>query len=127
VRRHRRAERRGRRRRERRQRDHRLVRDQPRQACALLTAHGRAQLERSIHIADCELAAVIVGASYDEAEKRGIEHIRPRRATVTGDRATIAERDIQFPHSIDHLQTPPNGRPIVLRRIRDQCLIEDDR
>jgi hypothetical protein len=103
---------------------HHLLRDEYRQACALLTPAAQAQIGR-FGAGDCELGAMVMESSYSAAEKDGLDRITYRRVTVTGDRATIADPDIVIPRSIAHLRAKPNGRPIVLRRVQGRWLIAD--
>jgi hypothetical protein len=99
------------------------VRDEYRQACALLTPAAQPQIGR-LGDGDCEAAVGFLALTYTPAEQRGLEHVTFRHVTVSGDRATSDAGDVQLPRSIKYMRRP-NRRPTVLRRLDGKWLIED--
>jgi hypothetical protein len=96
-------------------------------ACEMLTADGRRQLEgrgRLFDLESCEDVVEAVATQYSDAARGAMKDLEIRAVTVRGDRATVRDQDILAPADLDG-QLEINDRPTVLRRENGGWKIED--
>ena len=96
-------------------------------ACGLLTAAGRRQLEgrgRLFDLAGCEEVVDAVATQYDDDARRAVKDLRIGKVSVSGGRATVRDQDIDVPAGLEG-QMEINDAPTVLRRENGDWKIED--
>jgi len=94
-------------------------------ACAMLTADARRAFTEYLDPGgDCASAARMLRESWSAEERRWLPHIRVLRVRIDGDRAVIADADVDFPRQIEHLRGAPDPEGTVLRRTRGRWLLE---
>lgn len=94
--------------------------------CAVLAPTARKQFFPNLAVedADCKGEVALTAFQLSDAQEAALRRARVRKVSVDGDRAEIANRDIEigepFVRTDEH-----DERPTVLRRVRGRWLIED--
>lgn len=91
-------------------------------ACDLLTQRARFAFVNT-DTGACFMAVDRFAASITPEERRAFSKVRVRRVTVSGTRATIADRDLITPPEL-HRLNPVNGQPMILRRVNGKWRID---
>jgi hypothetical protein len=103
---------------------HALLGPNPIKACALLTPHGREQIESPAAVS-CEAASRLFPDLTSPRQRAAVDRIQVHAVTFADDhtRAIIADEDVTLPPVLGRND---NGRPTILVKQRDgRWLIED--
>ena len=97
-------------------------------ACRLLTDEARRDFEATakemVGRASCDAVSGFFSLGLTEAERDAFGDIEIRHVAVTGERATVRDKDVAIPAGL-LTQAEGDDEPTVLREIEGRWLIED--